>query len=75
MAKKLVLTPERYDGKWTIGDARVSGNVDLRGGRRPLGQLIEAPGSLPDSGGMGFPPMGRALKCFAGDWRPTMKSC
>lgn len=55
MAKKLVLTPERYDGKWTIGDARVSGNVDLRGGRRPLGQLIEAPGSLPDSGGMGFP--------------------
>jgi hypothetical protein len=30
MGSKLVLTPERYDGKWLFGDTQVSGSVDLR---------------------------------------------
>src|SRR5262245_42364109 len=55
MAKKLVLAPERYDGKWTIGDAQVSGPVDLRGGQRPAGLLFQAPASLPDPGFVTFP--------------------
>lgn len=55
MARKLVLAPERYDGKWIFGDTQVSGNVDLQGGRRPIGKLAEAPGSVPAPGAVGFP--------------------
>ncbi|MDQ3764453.1 MAG: hypothetical protein M3460_23695 [Actinomycetota bacterium] len=55
MGSKLVLTSERYDGKWFFGNTQVSGSVDLRGGRRPIGRLTEAPGSVPAPGVAGFP--------------------
>lgn len=47
MTRKLVLTPERYDGKWIFGHAQVGGSVELRGGRHPLGRLIDAPAVFP----------------------------
>ncbi len=50
-----MLAPERYDGKWIFGQTPVGGSVELRGGRRPIGRLIDAPGSVPAPGSVGFP--------------------
>ena len=55
MVRKLVLRPDRYDGKWIFGDERVSGSILLQGQRCPSGKLGEVPGTTLRHAEVGFP--------------------